>query len=69
MMTPAEEARAVEQLAAQRPALILRRMVDETQRPLGYPSIAESYPALIGFIESHYRPVEQVGQYTLWAPQ
>ncbi len=70
MLTPTEEARAVEQLAAQRPALILRRIEDEVSRPFGkYPSVAESYPALIGFIESNYQLVEQVGPYTLWAPR
>jgi len=67
--TPAEQARMVEQLRADPPALILRRTVDEKHRPAGFPSVRESYPDLFDFIEENYVYSATVAEYALWIPK
>ncbi len=64
-LTQEEVEKLVGDLAERRPALVISR---QTQEPVfGYASFAQSYPEVAAFIEAHYQPDIQIGEYVLWS--
>lgn len=64
-LTKEEVAQLVQDLAEHRPALVVSR---QTPEPVfGYASFAQSYPEVAAFIEAHYQPDIQIGEYVLWS--
>jgi len=64
-LTGEEVARLVQDLESRRPALIISR---QTEEPVfGYASFAHAYPEVAAFIEAHYHPDIQIGEYMLWS--
>lgn len=64
-LTDDEVKQLLQDLESRRPALVVSR---QTEEPVfGYASFAQSYPKVAAFIEAHYQPDIQIGEYMLWS--
>ncbi|MGQ9667359.1 MAG: hypothetical protein ACUVWB_08590 [Anaerolineae bacterium] len=64
-LTREEVEQLVQDLESHPPALVIGR---QTEEPVfGYASFAQTYPEVAAFIEAHYHPDVQIGEYILWS--
>ncbi|MGC8825441.1 MAG: hypothetical protein ACP5TV_00380, partial [Anaerolineae bacterium] len=64
-LTDEEVKQLVRDLESRRPALVISR---QTEEPVfGWASFAQSYPEVAAYIEAHYQPDIQIGEYMLWS--